>query len=254
MKKFLIVLLCFMAMGEISEIAIQSVSLNNYIQQAAVIELVQEYGDNLMIPCPDCTCNMTVYDKNINIVFQNRPMISEGNALFGYNATSANFIPGQKYYAIANCTSIIYNGSGYAYSSVTIISNNSFNACSSYDLVCNTQNLILYLAAIPGQIASAISGNNNYLKQIYQIQEDLLLSQNGNANICQLMISNQSNFASLELNRHTYTSEYTYDEYMPPGSYFWRVRCKKGQEWGMWSDIGNFTHATSSIYFDWTIK
>jgi hypothetical protein len=188
-------------------------------------------------------------------------MTDLGNALFIYNMTSPTFTETQKYTAITNCTSILYSGSGLAYGEVSILGSNATGTqtqCNSYDLVCTGNNIINTLktgfAALIAAFIPSTTPTDGYNKQIYQLLEDYSLSQWGDKNICQLEVSNQTDFAALELNRHTFVTEYTYDEYLTPGSYYWRVRCKRGQEWGMWSDKGNFTHINNSVFFDWTIN
>jgi hypothetical protein len=80
------------------------------------------------------------------------------------------------------------------------------------------------------------------------------MSNTAGQDVCQLVVANDTDYAYVSLNRHSFVTEYTYDEYLTPGFYYWHVRCKRASQWGMWSDNGNFTHTTGPVYFDWTIK
>jgi len=92
----------------------------------------------------------------------------------------------------------------------------------------------------------------NILQQIMQGIEDWLMMSN-DKDMCQVQVSNSSLFSYVNVNRHTYYYSYTYDEYLPVGQYFWRARCRHNQDFGMWSDITNFTHTAGPITLSWTV-
>ena len=90
--------------------------------------------------------------------------------------------------------------------------------------------------------------------QIYQVLEDLTLYMMDDDNVCQLVVDDNSSFANPEINHRLYITEYTYDEYLDNGVYYWKVRCMTNDRWSYWSDVWRFNKTGDySIYFDWTI-
>lgn len=71
---------------------------------------------------------------------------------------------------------------------------------------------------------------------------------------CQILIDNNETFESPEINHRVWTTDYTHDEFLNPGNYFIKVRCRENDRWGFWTDTEVHTHNNqqNTIYVDWT--
>lgn len=93
----------------------------------------------------------------------------------------------------------------------------------------------------------------SWMKQIYQVVEDVTLWFMRDSDQSQMIFDDNRTFSTPEINKHTWITEYTYDEFMPPGRYYWKARSMRNGKWGMWSDTRQIEYTSGSIYFDWTV-
>jgi len=92
-----------------------------------------------------------------------------------------------------------------------------------------------------------------WLRQVYQVVEDVALWFMRDTDQSQMIMDDNRTFSNPEINKHTWITEYNYDEYLPPGNYYWKARSMRNGKWGMWSDTRLIEYTSGSIYFDWTV-
>jgi hypothetical protein len=99
------------------------------------------------------------------------------------------------------------------------------------------------------------STTNNWLSQIYQRMDDLTGYFMKDTQNCQILIDNDMNFTSPEINDRNFKTTYIPTVNIPPGLYYSKVRCYRRGVYGYWSETRNFTHGNNNqIYLDWSIK
>jgi hypothetical protein len=94
----------------------------------------------------------------------------------------------------------------------------------------------------------------SWLAQIWQILQDIFVDFTKEDGSCHFIVDDNVTFSRIDINKHTYYTEYTYDQYLATGTYYWKARCQRNGIWSAWSDTKSFTHIEGNdIYFDWTI-
>jgi hypothetical protein len=117
-----IIFAIYLCIGQLSEVKEQTLSYGDYIQQLAIIHIINGSKDYYMI-CPDCKAYITVKkisDNSIIISDKNMTLLDTG--LFGYQAFPQDFLPNIPYRALVNTSSISY-GSGIVLSEFIINQN-----------------------------------------------------------------------------------------------------------------------------------
>jgi hypothetical protein len=117
MKKILILAMAFMVIGQIAEIQEQTLNYNEYIEQYAVIRILNGTTEYYTL-CSDCTSYITVKKEN-TLILNTSLMTQLDTGLFGYLAIPSKFESGITYRAFINTTSPTW-GKGFVMSTFTI--------------------------------------------------------------------------------------------------------------------------------------
>lgn len=121
--------------SSVEELKYQTVPLNGWIKQYAIINVIGSDSGNYFSYCQDCIANATVTDTAGNVILNNVVMTSLSPGLFGVRADSIKFKNGFSYKLMVITHSDTY-GDGVIYSDVFISSTSpdSFSATAGQDV------------------------------------------------------------------------------------------------------------------------
>jgi len=113
MKKIISLLVVFLMMGQLSEIKEQKLKYGDYIQQIAIVNVVNNSISYTFL-CEDCTATISVKKVSDNSnVLVNKNMTKIDVGMFGYYALPKDFTVNTQYRAVINTSSPTW-GYGYA--------------------------------------------------------------------------------------------------------------------------------------------
>lgn len=109
------------------------------------------------------------------------------------------------------------------------------------------------------EITEAQTQSNSLLSQLFQITSNLFSATvfgtgATTGGTCQVIVDNNLDFSSPEVNQQAYISEYTHNDYLATGYYYVKVKCSREGYTSMWSEVKGFAHSEARpFYIDWSL-